>query len=58
MAAIPVTQPPDPAVRSAFIKAATWHGELTEAEELYVRLSMQNLLTLKRKKTFLNGHLN
>jgi ankyrin repeat protein len=37
MAAIPVTQPLDPAVRSAFIKAATWHGELTEANELLLK---------------------
>jgi ankyrin repeat protein len=34
MAEIPVKQPIDPSIRSAFIKAAIWHGELTEADKL------------------------
>jgi ankyrin repeat protein len=48
MGEIPVTQPFDPSVRSAFIKAATWHGDLAEAEKLlsqYPELASGDIFT-------------
>jgi ankyrin repeat protein len=48
MAEISVKQPIDPSVRSAFIKAAIWHGELTEADKLlsqYPQLNSGDIFT-------------
>jgi ankyrin repeat protein len=48
MAAISLKQPLDPSVRSAFIKAAIWHGDLAEADELlsqYPQLVSGDLFT-------------
>jgi len=48
MADIPVKQPIDPTIRSAFIKAAIWHGELIEADKLlsqYPQLNSSDIFT-------------
>lgn len=48
MGEIPVTQAFGPSVRSAFINAATWHGDLTDAEELlsqYPELASGDIFT-------------